>query len=43
MADIQAITKNDHEEDTIMMAWNEINCLNDLSLEGDIPDKLVDK
>jgi hypothetical protein len=43
MDDIWAITENKHEEDAIMMARNKINCLDDLSLEGNIPDDLLDK
>jgi hypothetical protein len=41
--DIRVIDKNEHEEDVIMMARNESNYLDNLSLEGDIRDNLSDK
>jgi hypothetical protein len=39
---IVAIAKLETHEDAIMMARDEIACLNDMSLEGDIPDNVSD-
>jgi hypothetical protein len=35
--DIAMIAELETHEDAIMMAWDEIVCLNDVSLEGDNP------
>jgi hypothetical protein len=40
--DICAIAKNEAMEDAIMVAQNKIACLDDLSLEGDLPDDVSD-
>jgi hypothetical protein len=40
--DICAIAKNKAVEDAIMVAQNKIACLDDLSLEGDVPDNILD-
>jgi hypothetical protein len=40
--DIATIAKLETHEDAIMMAWDEIVCLDDMSLEGDIPDNVSD-
>ena len=40
--DIMAIAKLETKEDAMMMAQDEIACLNDMSLEGDIPDNISD-
>jgi translation initiation factor RLI1 len=37
-----AITENDSDENAILIAQTEIACLDDLSLEGDIPDNVLD-
>ncbi len=37
-----AIAELETKEDAIMMAQDEIACLDDMSLEGDIPDNLSD-
>ena len=39
---IGAIAELETHEDVIMMAREEIACLNDMSLEGDIPDNVSD-
>jgi hypothetical protein len=39
---IAAITKLETPEDAIMMAQDEIACLDDKSLEGDIPNNVLD-
>jgi hypothetical protein len=41
--DICAFAKNESMEDAIIMAKNEISCLDDLSLEGDIPEDVSDE
>jgi hypothetical protein len=41
--DIREIAESELEEDAILMARNEITCLDDLSLEGDVPDDMSDK
>jgi hypothetical protein len=38
--DIAAIAELETQEDAIMMAQDKIACLNDMSLEGDIPDHI---
>jgi hypothetical protein len=40
--DIAMIAKLETHEDAIMMAQDKIVCLDDMSLEGDIPDNLSD-
>jgi hypothetical protein len=40
--DIAAIAKLEAHKDAIIIAKEEIDCLNDMSLEGDIPDNLLD-
>jgi hypothetical protein len=40
--DIMTITKLETHEDAIMMAWDEIACLDDMSLEGVIMDDVSD-
>jgi hypothetical protein len=40
--DIRAIAKLETTEDVITMAQDEIDCLNNLSLEGDVPDNVSD-
>jgi hypothetical protein len=40
--DIAAITKNESEEKAIFIAQTETACLNDLSLDGDIPNDILD-
>jgi hypothetical protein len=40
--DIAAIAENDSDENAILIARTEIDCLDDLSLEGDIPDDVSD-
>jgi hypothetical protein len=40
--DICAIAENMSEENAIFIAQTEIDCLDDLSLEGDIPDDVSD-
>ena len=42
MDDITAITELETQEDAIMMAQDEIACLDEMSLEGDIPDNILD-
>jgi hypothetical protein len=37
---IVAIAKLETEEDAIIIAQNEIACLDDMSLEGDLPDNV---
>ena len=41
--DICAIAENESMEDAIIMAEQEISCLDDLSLEGDIPEDVSDE
>jgi hypothetical protein len=41
--DICAFAENESMEDAIIMAKNEISCLDDLSLEGDIPEDVSDE
>jgi hypothetical protein len=41
--DICAIAENESMEDAILMAEQEISCLDDLSLEGDIPEDVSDE
>jgi hypothetical protein len=40
--DIAAIAENESEENAISIAQTEIACLDDLSLDGDIPDDVSD-
>jgi hypothetical protein len=40
--DILAIAELETKEDAIMMAQDKISCLDDMSLEGDIPDNILD-
>jgi hypothetical protein len=40
--DIPAIAENNSDENAILIARIEIACLDDLSLEGDIPDDVSD-
>ena len=40
--DIAAIAENETNENAIFIAQTEIDCLDDLSLEGDIPDDVSD-
>jgi hypothetical protein len=40
--DIAAIAENETNENAICIAQTEIDCLDDLSLEGDIPDDVSD-
>ncbi len=40
--DIAKITENELEDNTIFIAQTEINCLDDLSLDGDVPDDVSD-
>jgi hypothetical protein len=40
--DIAAITENDSDENAILITQTETACLDDLSLEGDIPDNVLD-
>jgi hypothetical protein len=42
MDDIAAIAKNELEDNAIFIAQTEIACLDDLSLEGDIPKDVSD-
>ncbi len=42
MGDIPAIAENESEENAIFIAQTEIDCLDDLSLEGDIPEDVSD-
>ena len=42
MDDIPAIAENNSDENAILIARIEIACLDDLSLEGDIPDDVSD-
>ena len=42
MHDIAAIAENESEENAISIAQTEIACLDDLSLDGDIPDDVSD-
>jgi hypothetical protein len=39
---IAVISKNETEENAIFIAQTEIACLDNLSLEGDIPDDVLD-
>ncbi len=39
---IADIAKNESEENAIYIAQTEIDCLDDLSLEGDIPEDVSD-
>ena len=40
--DIRAIAELETREDAIMMGQDEIDCLDNLSLEGDVPDDVSD-
>jgi hypothetical protein len=40
--DIAAIAENDLDENAFIIAQTEIACLDDLSLEGDIPEDVLD-
>ena len=40
--DIRAIADLETREDAIMMGQDEIDCLDNLSLEGDVPDDVSD-
>jgi hypothetical protein len=40
--DISDITENESKENAIFIAQTEINWLDDLSLEGDVPDDISD-
>jgi hypothetical protein len=40
--DIAEIAENKTEENTILIAQTEISCLDDLSIEGDIPEDISD-
>jgi hypothetical protein len=40
--DIAEIAKNETEENAILIAQTEISCLDDLSIEGDIPEDILD-
>ena len=40
--DIAEIAENETEENAVLIAQTEIDCLDDLSLEGDIPDDVSD-
>jgi hypothetical protein len=40
--DISAITELETTEDAIMMAQDAIDCLDNLSLEGDVPGNVLD-
>jgi hypothetical protein len=40
--DIAAIAENDSDENAILIAQTEIACLDNLYLEGDIPDNISD-
>jgi hypothetical protein len=40
--DIAEIAENEIEENAILIAQTEISCLDDLSIEGDIPDDISD-
>ena len=40
--DIAEIAENETEENAILIARTEISCLDDLSLEGDIPEDVSD-
>ena len=40
--DMIAIAELETKEDAIMMAQDEIACLDDMSLEGDVPDNISD-
>jgi hypothetical protein len=40
--DIAAIAELERREDAIMMAQDKIECLDNLSLEGDVPDDVSD-
>ncbi len=42
MDDIAAIAEMGTVEDAIMMARDEIGCLDEMSLEGDLPDNVSD-
>jgi hypothetical protein len=42
LEDVLAIADSNPHEDAIMMARDKIACLNDMSLEGDIPDNVSD-
>jgi hypothetical protein len=40
--DIAEIAENETEENAILIAQTEISCLDDLSIEGDIPEDVSD-
>jgi uncharacterized protein (UPF0147 family) len=40
--DIAEIVENETEENAILIAQTEISCLDDLSIEGDIPEDVSD-
>jgi uncharacterized protein (UPF0147 family) len=40
--DITEIAENETEENAILIAQTEISCLEDLSIEGDIPEDISD-
>jgi hypothetical protein len=40
--DMIAIAELETKEDAIMMAQDKIACLDDMSLEGDVPDNISD-
>jgi hypothetical protein len=40
--DIAEIAENETEENAILIAQTEISCLDDLSIEGDIPEDISD-
>jgi hypothetical protein len=40
--DIAQIAENETEENAILIAQTEISCLDDLSIEGDIPEDISD-
>jgi hypothetical protein len=40
--DIGEIAENETEENAILIAQTEISCLDDLSIEGDIPEDISD-
>jgi hypothetical protein len=42
MEDIPVIAKNESEENAIFIAQTGIACLNNLYLEGDVPDDISD-
>ncbi len=41
--DIAGIAENETEENAVLIAQTEIGCLDDLSLQGDIPDDVSEK